>query len=130
MIHLDTSILIDALAGPQRSAPALRRAIDGGERLALSTIALYEWLRGPRRREELELQELLLPREAALPFDVQAAVVAADLYRKVRGARGREIDLAIAACAIIHASALWTLNSRDYADVPGLTLFASPSRPQ
>ena len=50
MIVLDTSVLVDALTGPRRSAPALRRAIESGERLLLSSLVLYEWLRGPRLR--------------------------------------------------------------------------------
>ncbi|HEX9689768.1 MAG TPA: PIN domain-containing protein, partial [Thermoanaerobaculia bacterium] len=48
MILLDTSALIDALAGPRRSARRLRAAIDRGERILISTLVLYEWLRGAR----------------------------------------------------------------------------------
>src|SRR5437016_11159930 len=36
LIHLDTSLLVDALTGPRRSGAALRRALERGERLALS----------------------------------------------------------------------------------------------
>ena len=45
-------------------------------------------------------QEALYPKEAVLPFGPQEAAVAARLYRAVRRPRGRELDLAIAACAI------------------------------
>ena len=69
MIHLDTSTLIDALTGTRRSAPALRRAIEEGERVQISTIVLYEWLRGPRRTAELDDQEALFPRGGAIAFD-------------------------------------------------------------
>ena len=48
--------------------------------------------------------------------------MAARLYRTVRSPRGREIDLAIAACALMHRAALWTLNPRDFSDVPHLRL--------
>ena len=37
-------------------------------------------------------------------------------------ARGREIDLAIAACALDDGAAIWTLNPGDFRDVPGLRL--------
>jgi predicted nucleic acid-binding protein len=120
--HLDTSILIDALTGPRRSAPALRGLIERGERLALSTLVLYEWLRGPRRPEELQAQEALFPRDEAIPFGPREAALAADIYRQTRRPRGREIDLAIAACAVAHGAAFWTLNPADFADLPGLTL--------
>src|SRR5258708_4715175 len=47
------------------------------------------------------------------------------LFRGVRAPRGREVDLAIAACAIRWNAALWTLNVKDFRDVPGLDLFES-----
>ena len=48
IVHLDTSVLIDALTGPRRSLDELERLLHDGQRLALSTIVLYEWWRGPR----------------------------------------------------------------------------------
>jgi predicted nucleic acid-binding protein len=62
-----------------------------------------EWLRGSPRPEELRAQEALFS-------------------RRVPHARGREIELVIAATAIIHDAVLWTLNPRDFADIPGLRL--------
>lgn len=124
MIQLDTSALVDALTGRRRSAAGLRKAIEDGERIAVSTIVLYEWLRGPRISQELVAQEALAPRETAVAFGDEEAALAADLYRSVKRPRGREIDLAVAACAITHGARLWTLNGRDFADIPGLELFA------
>jgi len=120
VILLDTSALIDSLTGPRRSAPALRGAIEQGERVVLATLVLYEWLRGPRLAEELAAQEALFPRESAIAFGAAEAARAADLYRSVPSARGREIDLAIAACATCWDARLWTLNVGDFADIPGL----------
>jgi len=125
VILLDTSVLIDALTGARRSAPALRRAIERGERVTLATLVLYEWLRGPRRAEELAAQEALWPRESAIAFGPAEAATAAELYRSVRSPRGREIDLAIAACAICWDARLWTLNPADFRDVPGLEVSRS-----
>jgi predicted nucleic acid-binding protein len=119
---LDTSVLIDSLTGARNSASALRRVIEGGERLVLPSLVLYEWLRGPRFKEELEIQEAMFPSLAALPFGAEQAAIAAGLYRTVRRSRGREIDLAIAACALARNAALWTLNSGDFRDIPGLRL--------
>jgi predicted nucleic acid-binding protein len=120
---LDTSLLIDALTGPRRSAAALRRAIDDGERILLPSLVLYEWLRGPRLPQELAAQESLFPSEAAVPMSWQEAALGAKLYRSLPRARGREIDLAIAACAITREAALWTLNPADFKDIPGLRLY-------
>lgn len=124
MIHLDTSVLVDALSGPLRSAPALRAAIAKGERVEISSLVLYEWLRGPRRAEEIAAQEALFPREAAAPFGTSEARVASELYRSASRPRGREIDLAIAACAIVRGARLWTLNTGDFRDIPRLGLHA------
>ena len=122
MTHLDTCVLVDALTGPRRSAPALRALIADGERLSLSSLVLYEWLRGPRRPEELRAQEALFPGAEAAVFGRTEAALAAELYRLVRHPRGRELDLAIAATAMVHDAALWTLNTSDFADIPRLRL--------
>ena len=120
MIVVDTSALIDSLAGPRRSAPRMRALIESGERLALPTLVLYEWWRGPRQPQELAAQEALFPEEVALPFAIEQAEVAARLYRQVPRARARSVDLAIAAHALSRDAGLWTLNPGDFADIPDL----------
>lgn len=125
MIHLDTSLLVDALTGPRRSAGALRAAIERGERVLVSAIVLYEWLRGPRHAAEVAMQEALFPADAAVGFGPDEARRAADIYRRLPRARGRDIDIAIAACAIAHDAQLWTLNAADFRDVPGLALYST-----
>jgi tRNA(fMet)-specific endonuclease VapC len=122
MILIDTSALIDALTGPRRSSSRLRELIHDGERIWLPAIALFEWRRGPRSPEELEDQETLFPSENAIPFGPREAFLAADLYRKLKRPRGREIDIAIAACALAHDLDLWTLNNADFEDIPDLKL--------
>jgi predicted nucleic acid-binding protein len=120
IVHVDTSALIDALTGSRRSLDALVTLTDQGHRLMLSAIVLYEWQRGPRTTEELTAQEELFPSEAAVPFGHAEAAVAARLYRTMAGSRGRELDLAVAACALVSGGAIWTLNVKDLRDVPGL----------
>jgi predicted nucleic acid-binding protein len=122
IVHVDTSALVDALTGPRRSLDVLVRLVDQGDRLAVSTIVLYEWLRVPRTRAELAAQQELFPDEAAVVFGAAEAALAARLYRALPRARGRAVDLAVAACAIANAAAFWTLNPSDFRDVPGLTL--------
>jgi predicted nucleic acid-binding protein len=121
-VHVDTSALIDALTGPRRSLEVLIDLTEQGHRLSLSTIVLYEWLRGPRTRAELTAQEDLFPRDRAVPFAPEPAVIAARLYTAVARPRGREIDLAVAACALHDGAALWTLKRADFRDLPGLSL--------
>ena len=54
--------------------------------------------------------------------DPLEAATAARLYQSVKRPRGREVDLAIAACAIAWEARLWTLNRNDFKDIPGLEL--------
>jgi predicted nucleic acid-binding protein len=122
MILVDTSALVGSLCGTRAAAPHLRRFIADGIRIAASSLVLYEWWRGPRLPDELRDQEALFPRAQAFPFGIAEAALSADLYRKVKRARGRELDLAIAAVAIANGAALWTLNRRDFRDIPGLEL--------
>jgi predicted nucleic acid-binding protein len=126
VIHLDTSVLVDALAGRRRSAPLLARAAERGERMGLSTLVLYEWLRGPRNRTEIADQESLFPTDTVASFGAAEAMIAARLYREVPRARHRQLDLAIVACALAHGAHLWTLNPDDFEDVPGLLLYHPP----
>jgi predicted nucleic acid-binding protein len=123
-VIVDTSVLIDALSGPRRSAAAWRDAVAAGERMLLPALVLYEWLRGPRIPEELAAQDALLPSDAALPFGPAEAAAATDLYRAVDEPRGREVDIAIAAHAIVRDVPVWTLNIADFEDLPGVGLFA------
>ena len=122
MIHLDTSALIGALSGQRPEVSMLRRLVADGERLGVSSIVLYEWWRGPRTENELEIQETLVPARSACAFGVAEAALAADMYRRLNRPRSRAIDLAIAACAISQHAALWTLNPRDFSDIPDLEL--------
>lgn len=120
IVHLDTSALVDALTGPRRSLDRLTTLVQEEHRIGVSTIVLYEWLRGPRTPAELAVQEELFPREAAVAFGTAEAHTAAQLYKRLKRARGHEIDLAIAACALTSGASLWTLNRTDFQDVPDL----------
>jgi predicted nucleic acid-binding protein len=123
IVHLDTSVLVSSFTGPRALLPAVKDAIRGGHRLVTSAPVLYEWLRGPRLDDDLELQRELCPPDALVAFNTAEATLAANLYRAVNRARGREMDVAIAACALEHGAALWTVNPRDFKDIPGLMLY-------
>ena len=91
----------------------------------LPTLVLYEWLRGPRLPEELTAQAALFPSEKALAFTPEEASAATRLYAEVPRARGRELDLAIAAHAVVRSATLWTLNRNDFTDLPGVVVLSA-----
>jgi predicted nucleic acid-binding protein len=121
MIVLDTSVLIDSFCALRTSEARLRQLMLS-DQVLLPAIVLYEWLRGPRAPKELNQQEDALPGAESIPFGHSEAAIAAQIYRTVRSPRSREIDIAIAATAIRFNASLWTLNRRDFEDIPGLRL--------
>jgi predicted nucleic acid-binding protein len=123
IVHLDTSILVDALTGPRRSLRALARTVATGHVIAASSLVLFEWRRGPRTPEELADQEALLPSADVRAFGSDEAHRAADVYRRLKRPRGRDMDIAIAACALEQRARLWTLNPQDFRDIAGLDLY-------
>jgi predicted nucleic acid-binding protein len=127
LIHLDTSVLVDAFTGPRRSLPRLRAATANGDETAFSTLVLYEWLRGPRTGAEREAVDAFFGIETVSLFGVPEAARAADLYRRGKRARQRQADLAIAACAIEHGARLWTLHPADFSDIANLQLYVQES---
>ena len=129
MIVVDTSALVGSLAGHSESPSSLRlrSLIAEGERLMIPTLVLYEWLRGPRQALELALQEALFPVQNNIQLGRAEAELSATIYKSIRRPRGREIDIAIAACAVLRGAPIWTLNPSDFADIPGLRLL--PARP-
>lgn len=64
----------------------------------------------------------MFPSAHAIAFGLEESPQATIIYRSVRPQGDREIDIAIAACAIVGGAALWTLNVRDFADIPGIRL--------
>ena len=123
LVHLDTSVLIDAFTGTRRQLPRVRAATAKGHVISFSAIVLYEWLRGPRTDAETDAVDQFHDQALVPAFGWREALRAADLYRRVKGARQRQVDLAIAACAIESGASLWTLNRADFADIPGVDLF-------
>ncbi|HEU0143057.1 MAG TPA: type II toxin-antitoxin system VapC family toxin [Bryobacteraceae bacterium] len=128
MIVLDTSALIASLSGAKPSAGILRSMIERGERILLPSLVLYEWLRGPRVAQEISAQDALFPTESVLVFGPREAKLSAQLYKSLKRPRGREIDLAIAAYAIVREADLWTLNLADFKDIPHLRLVIPEDR--
>ena len=122
MIHLDTSLLIDALAQGRPSLAQVRQEIESGERLGLSALALYEWRRGPRTPEEIQAQEALFPAAGAVAFGPDEAMQAAALYRVLAAPEPEPWTWPSRPAPSSTTPRSGTLNPEDFEDVPGLML--------
>ena len=110
--------------------PALREREPQGHVTTFATLVLYEWLSGPRTDDELMAVEAFFEPDVVAAFGSREAPCRI-LFRQVKRARQRQVDLAIAACAIEQRASLWTLNLSDFRDLPGLagtTRERAPSR--
>jgi predicted nucleic acid-binding protein len=67
----------------------------------------------------------LFPDAGLATVGPDAARIAAPIYRTLKRPRSREIDIAIAACAIEQGAALWTANPDDFNDIPGCGCIAA-----
>jgi predicted nucleic acid-binding protein len=125
---LDTSVFSQPIK--DRPLPAvLDRWSEQRERVyCTSAICLAETLQGLRQRNSLKYwrryRELLENQYPILSFNASVAgafsVLAADMRRQ--GKPKPVVDLMIAATACLHGLVLATLNVRDFADIPGLTV--------
>ena len=79
LIHLDTSLLVDAFSGGRRSLPRVRAATASGHVLTFSTIVLYEWLRGPRSDEETQAVDAVFEMDVLATFGRREVARAARL---------------------------------------------------
>ena len=110
MIHLDTSFLVQAIAGVATCERPLRRWLEQGEELAMSAVAWAEFLCGPLGPAEQPLAVRFIT--LRVPLQEQHAVLAARLYNGRR--RGSLVDCLIAATAIRSGARLATANPADF----------------
>jgi predicted nucleic acid-binding protein len=113
MIHLDTNFLIQGLVTGSAAEKKLQTWLTDGQDVAISTIALSEFLCGPLSADELALVEMFLgPPE---PFLATDASKAAELFNAT-GRRSRSLaDCQIAAVALRCTASLATINVTDFA---------------
>ncbi len=117
MILVDTSVWIDFFRGIESpQADRLEQGIRDREDLALCGIVLTETLQGIRDDNQYLLVKAYLRPLILLPMDERIFVLAAEVYRQLRG-QGLTIrktnDCIIAATAIAHGVPLLH-NDRDF----------------
>ena len=112
MIHLDTNFLIQALLPNSAAQTKLQSWLEGGEDVAISSIAWSEFLCGPLTFEDEQLaRDIVAEPEPFLALDAQKA---AELFN-VSGRRSRSLaDCQIAAVALRCGARVATANASDF----------------
>lgn len=126
MVILDTNIIIDHLRQTMHGDSLLMRMTKNHDpaTLVISPITIQELYEGASTKDPAKLQAMLavITPLTVLPYTAQTAQMAGAIARDL----GRPIELAdaaIAATAILHHAPLATLNHKDFATIPDLTLY-------
>jgi predicted nucleic acid-binding protein len=129
---LDTSILVAAERQTIRFEPLLRSL--GEEPVAIAAITAAELLHGCHRATDPGVRarrwafvEALLQAIPVLPFGIAEARRHAELWADLirEGAVIGPYDMVVGATALAQGYALATLNRKEFARIPGLTLVAT-----
>jgi predicted nucleic acid-binding protein len=121
-VHLDTDFLIFALsmAGPERRK--LSSVVDSDSHIEMSSIAWYEFARGPRTPEQLAVARGFLLEDGVIAFTEDLARRTAEVFRSLGSPRRRAADIAIGVTAASTGALLLTRNARDFAGIPDLKI--------
>lgn len=121
-VHLDADVLVYALSvsGPER-----RRVVQLAEsdaEIQMSSIAWYEFARGPRTPEQLGIARSFFLEGGIVPFSEELGDISAEVFRRLGSPRKRAADIAIGVTAASREALLLTRNKRDFAGIPALRL--------
>lgn len=125
MICLDTNVLIAHKRAKvqDKSKTELYRLSTHGYRFAVSSITVYELLRGDNQDEDRYWKTMFADMKI-LPFDLGCAEQAAKIYKdlKEKGLLIEAEDLLIGATALQHRLTLVSNNRRHFERIDGLLL--------
>lgn len=122
-VVVDTDAVIDYFAGVSPTAEAVERLMRE-DRLALSTLTLFELTCGAQTTDQLQDIEFLTQAAHVIPLDAAAALRAGGIYRDLK-AQGQLIgttDILIAACCLAAGLPLLTRNVEHFRRVSHLKL--------
>jgi predicted nucleic acid-binding protein len=92
----------------------------------MSSIAWYEFSRGPRSPEQLAVARSFFGDEGIIAFDEDLAVRAGEQFRQLGSPRARAADIAIGVTASRAGAVLLTRNARDFDGVVDLVVEGMP----
>jgi predicted nucleic acid-binding protein len=114
MIHLDTNVLIGLAEAETSIVRTIGKWLDNDEKLAVSSLAWFEFHCGPLERDAIELIEQVIAGRV-VGFNADHAQRAAELFNNAGRQRASRWDCMIAATAIESRARLATRNAADFA---------------
>jgi predicted nucleic acid-binding protein len=123
-VHLDTDFLVYALSRPGPERRRLLQVAATDAEIQMSSVAWYEFSRGPRTPEQLAVARSFFFEDGIVTFSEHLAARAAETFRALGSPRKRAADIAIGTTAAAMDARLLTRNARDFAGIPDLVLDA------
>ena len=101
-VHVDTDFLVYSLSrsGPERLR--LEELASSDAVIQISSIAWYEFARGPRTPEQLAAGRAFFLEDGIVPFSEEVAALSAEVFRRLESPRRRAADIAIGVTAAGH----------------------------
>ncbi len=118
--HLDTDFLVVALSRSGAERDRLVELAGSDSEIQISSIAWYEFSRGPRTPEQLAVARSFFFEDGIVPFSEELATISAEVFRSLGSPRRRAADIAIGVTAAAMEAVLLTLNPADFAGIPRL----------
>lgn len=106
--------------GPERSC--LLQLAQSLSTIQMSSIAWYEFCRGPRTPQQLAVARTFLTDDGVLPLTEELASRSAEVFRALGSPRRRAGDIVIGVTAMLSDATLLTRNRRDFEGLTGLRL--------
>ena len=119
-VHLDTDFLVLALSGSGPERVRLMELASSDTLIQISSIAWFEFARGPRLPEQLAVARAFFLEDGIVPFSEDLAALSAEVFRRLGSPRRRAADIAIGVTSAAMEARLLTRNARDFEGIPGL----------
>ena len=94
-LHVDTDFLIYALQTKGRERRRLLEVAESSHALCISSVACYEFARGPRTPEQLATARTLFADDGVIPFSETLAAASVEAFCRLGSPRRRAADIAI-----------------------------------
>ncbi|MGI4750107.1 MAG: type II toxin-antitoxin system VapC family toxin [Janthinobacterium lividum] len=121
---IDSNILIDHLRAKNKLSTNFYQLLLSKKELFISAVSIYEIYLGAPTEDKRYGIELLIEGITILPFDYQASLLAAQIYRQLKS-KNQLIefrDIFIAATCLNHRLPIATLNKKHFERIEGLEI--------